>query len=144
MPESTRRHGDHEQIKDSVAVAVMQEPNYIEVWECPGCKSAAKDYTPPDLTCKGCNEPLDDREWRAGVCAGCETEVDNTAMICSGRWCRKVFYRSQVAPTRRIEGPRFPCPKCGKETKDGHKSGHRICSSGTCRLKFRMSTTVTA
>lgn len=28
--------------------------------------------------------------------------------------------------------PRFPCPKCGKETKE-HSGGTRICSARTCR-----------
>lgn len=37
-----------------------------------------------------------------------------------------------VASLDKPAPPRFPCPQCGKETKE-HQEGARICSNKECR-----------
>ena len=32
--------------------------------------------------------------------------------------------------------PRWPCPACGKESKEDHAPGTRICSNRACRHRF--------
>lgn len=55
--------------------------------------------------------------------------------ICSNRACRHRFEQSKVKPVEvmpETSVPNFPCPKCGKETKE-HHDGKRICSNVKCR-----------
>jgi ribosomal protein L37AE/L43A len=39
----------------------------------------------------------------------------------------------KVSVSKSSSKARYPCPKCGKETKKDHKPGTRICSNKQCR-----------
>lgn len=97
--------------------------------------SLEADPVPPKFPCPECGS--ESREY------GEAERHDESQRICSSAVCREV----QPAP-KEVEvgvadeyGARFPCAKCGKETKV-YQSGkidtprQRVCSNATCKNVF--------
>jgi len=72
------------------------------------------------------------RVFKCPICGSAMKEDQQVGWrICSKGTCRKRVDEAQIVCEFVLEA-RFPCPKCGRETKE-HHNGMRICSMGDCR-----------
>lgn len=78
-------------------------------------------------------------EWRCPLCGKAGREDAQPGWrICANPLCRNRFEQSSVTPVEilpEFSVPNFPCPICGKESKE-HVGGTRICAMPLCRHVF--------